>query len=64
MGKVALELHKQVALCAMTKHQFVDGNIRRRRSEFSDGTVVEADLDTADFEIRYPDGRVVKGNSL
>lgn len=64
LGKVALELHKQVALCALTKHRFVDGNIRRRHSEFSDGTVVEADLDTADFEIRYPDGRVVKGNGL
>ena len=28
---------------------------------FSDGTVVEADLDSGEFSIKYPDGRVVSG---
>ena len=52
-GRIALELHRRVALCAMISHEFIDGNPRRRRSVFSDGTVVEADLDTDTFEIRY-----------
>ena len=61
-GKVALELHRRIALCELTSHEFLDGNIRRRRSNFSDGTVVEADFDEEWFVIRYPDGTVVKGN--
>ena len=60
-GKVALELHKQVALCELTSHELMDGHPRRRRSTFSDGTVVEADFDEEWFVIRYPDGSVVKG---
>ena len=61
-GKVALELHKQVALCELVSHEFMDGNPRRRRSSFSDGTVVEADFDEEWFTIFYPDGRIVRGN--
>ena len=61
-GKVALELHRRVALCELTSHEFLDGNTRRRRSTFSDGTVVEVDFDEEWFVIRYPDGTVVKGN--
>ena len=61
-GKVALELHRRVALCELTAHEFLDGKPRRRRSTFSDGTVVEADFDEEWFVIRYPDGTVVKGN--
>ncbi len=60
-GKVALELHKRVALCELTSHELVDGHPRRRRSTFSDGTVVECDFDAETFEIRYPDGTVVEG---
>ena len=60
-GKIALELHKQVALCDLTKHEILDETTRKRRSTFSDGTVVEADLDSGDFSITYPDGRVVSG---
>ncbi len=60
-GKVALELHKRVALCELTSHELVDGHPRRRRSTFSDGTVVECDFDAETFEIRYPDGTVVAG---
>ena len=61
-GKVALELHKQVALCELTAHEFIEGHPRRRRSTFSDGTVVECDFDAETFTITYPDGRVVKGS--
>lgn len=60
-GKIALELHKQVALCDLTRHEILDGSTTRRRSTFSDGTVVEADFMSGDFTIRYPDGRVVTG---
>lgn len=61
-GKVALELHRRVALCELVSHEFMDGSPRRRRSTFSDGTVVEADFDEEWFTIRYPDGEIVKGN--
>ena len=61
-GKVALELHEKVALCELVSHELVDGHPRRRRSTFSDGTVVEADFDAETFAIRYPDGRTVEGN--
>ena len=60
-GKIALELHKQIALCELTKHEILDEGGRARRSTFSDGTVVEANLDSGEFCIRYPDGRVVCG---
>ena len=60
-GKIALELQKQVALCELTRHEILDERARRRRSTFSDGTVVEADLDSGEFSITYPDGRTVCG---
>lgn len=60
-GKIALELHRQVALCDLTRHEILDGSTRKRRSTFSDGTTVEADFDSGEFCITYPDGRVVRG---
>ena len=54
-GKIALELHKRTALCELVSHVMIDGNIRRRRSVFSDGTVVEADFDTEEYRIIYKD---------
>ncbi|MBQ8409012.1 MAG: hypothetical protein IJY39_09130 [Clostridia bacterium] len=60
-GKIALELHKQIALCELTSHEILDESGRARRSTFSDGTVVEANLDSGEFRIKYPDGRVVCG---
>ncbi|MBE6559469.1 MAG: hypothetical protein E7661_10775 [Ruminococcaceae bacterium] len=61
-GKVALELHRHVALCELTSHELIDGHPRRRRSVFSDGTVVECDFDAEAFTICYPDGTVVEGH--
>ncbi len=61
-GKVALELHHRVALCELTSHELMDGHPRRRRSTFSDGTVVECDFDAETFTIRYPDGEAVCGS--
>jgi len=60
-GKIALELHKQIALCELTRHEILDESGRERRSTFSDGTVIEANLDSGEFCIKYPDGRVVSG---
>lgn len=60
-GKIALQLHKQVALCDLVKHEILDASTRKRRSTFSDGTTVEADFDSGEFCITYPDGRVVRG---
>ena len=58
-GKIALELHRRIALCELVSHELVDGHPRRRRSTFSDGTTVECDFDAESFTIRYPDGTVV-----
>ncbi len=60
-GKIALELFAQVAHCDLTRHEILNESGRARRSTFSDGTVVEADFDSGEFTITYPDGRVVKG---
>ena len=49
-------------LCELTSHEFIDGHPRRRRSAFSDGTVVECDFDAETFSITYPDGTVVSGS--
>ncbi len=44
-------LHKRVALLEMTKHEFLDGNYRKERTTFSDGTTVTVDWDTSAFKI-------------
>jgi hypothetical protein len=35
----------------MTDHEFVEGDFRRHRARFSDGTTVTVDLDTEEFTI-------------
>ena len=57
--EIARTLAKQVALVPMVRHEWVGGDPRQRRTEFADGTVVEANLETTAFTIRYPDGRTV-----
>ncbi|MBP3917885.1 MAG: hypothetical protein J6I50_01780 [Clostridia bacterium] len=54
-GKTALKLHEKVALCDLVSHTFVDNNPRKRKSVFSDGTVVFVDFDNDSFDIQYPD---------
>lgn len=61
LGKIALELHAQVAMCELTTHEWSAQTPHRRRSVFSDGTVVEGDLHSGEFSICYPDGRCVSG---
>ncbi len=61
-GKIALELHERIALCELISHELIDGHPRRRRSVFSDGTVVECDFDAETFCIRYPNGEVRQGS--
>ena len=58
-AQIALQLHDRVALIKLDRHEILDGNPRRRRTVFEDGTVVEADFDTEHFTIRYPDGTTV-----
>lgn len=60
-AKIALELHKRTALCELTSHEILDRSTRKRRSTYSDGTLVEADLDSGEFCITYPDGQKVCG---
>lgn len=47
------ELHLRVGGLEMTGHSFIDGNLRRQRAVYEDGTVVEIDLDTKEYAVRY-----------
>ena len=38
-------LHARVGLSEMTKHEFLDGNYRKERTTFADGTTVSVDWD-------------------
>lgn len=50
-AKIVSQLHKKLALCEMTDHQFVDGNLMKQRATYSDGSVVEVDFESDCFEI-------------
>jgi hypothetical protein len=45
-------LHERVALFEMTRHEFLDGNYRKERTTFADGTTVTVDWDTNTFTIQ------------
>jgi hypothetical protein len=49
--KTMCELNQRVGLLEMTNHEFVDGNFRKQRTTFSDGTTVTIDLDANNYEI-------------
>ena len=49
---IACKSAEKLAHTELVKHEFIDGNIRRQRTTFSDGTVIEADLDSGEFEIK------------
>lgn len=50
--KLACDSAKRLAHTELIRHEFIDGDIRRQRTYFSDGTVIEADLDGGTFKIR------------
>ena len=47
-----IALHKRVALCEMTNHEFLDDNHRKERTTFSDGTTVTVDWDAKTVDIQ------------
>lgn len=47
----ACGLAAKLAYTEMLSHEFIDGNIRRQRTTFADGTVIEADLDTLEYTV-------------
>ncbi|QJD87097.1 DUF5696 domain-containing protein [Cohnella herbarum] len=56
--RTVARLHGLVGFAEMTGHEYVDGNWRRQRSMFADGTVVEIDLDEDGYRIMMADGEV------
>ena len=60
-AQIGLELHKRTALCELVSHEILDETTRKRRTTYSDGTTVWADLDSGEFCITYPDGTTVSG---
>jgi hypothetical protein len=61
--EIALDLHRQVALQEMVGHSLVDGNHRRQKSVFADGTCVEVDFDDGTYRISIPGQHVISGNA-
>ena len=49
----ALELHRRAVTLEMMPHECIDGDWRRRRTIFADGTTVEVDLDNNTYSIAY-----------
>jgi len=47
-------LHKRVGLLEMTNHEFLDGNYRKERTTFADGTTVTVDWNTNIVTINPP----------
>ena len=45
---------EKLAYTEMLRHDFIDGDIRRQKTTFADGTVIEVDFDRDSFEIRGP----------
>ena len=55
--KTACALAGRLAFTPMVRHEFVDGDIRRQRTLFADGTAVEADLDAGTWSVRPGDSK-------
>lgn len=52
--KTIIALHKRVALCEMTDHEFLDSEHNKERTTFSDGTTVTIDKKAKAFDIEPP----------
>ncbi len=50
--KEACSLAGKLALQQMVKHEFIDGDYRKQRTTWADGTVIEADLDTCEYTVK------------
>lgn len=55
--KTACASAEELAFEELVSHEFIDGDIRRQRTVFSNGTVVEADLDSGEYVIRKEGAR-------
>lgn len=53
--KTACASAKRLAHAELLRHEFICGDYRRQRTCFSDGTVIEIDMDTEDYRILPPD---------
>jgi len=49
--KAMTALHKRVGMLEMSKHEFLDGNYKKERTTFADGTTVTVDWDTNSYKI-------------
>jgi hypothetical protein len=61
-GKTALELHARIAKQEMVSHEFTGEGYRRQRTVFADGTTVEVDFDSGEWEITT-EGKRKKGTA-
>jgi hypothetical protein len=55
--KPVLEFHKKVALSEMLRHEFIDGDTRRHRAIYANGSVVEVNFDTQEYKIETSQDR-------
>ena len=50
--KCVCGISEKLALCEMVSHEFISDDMRRQRTTFSDGTVIEVDFDTEEYTIK------------
>ncbi len=55
--KTACAFSERLTHARMLRHEFVDESYRRRRTVWSDGTVIEADMDTGDYTVNGSHGQ-------
>lgn len=49
--KIVANLQQKVAKCEMIRHEFIDDDYNKQRAIYSDGTVVEIDLNNQNYKI-------------
>ena len=49
--RIVAALQEKVAKCQMLRHEFIDGDLNRQKTTFSDGTTVAIDLETGSYQI-------------
>ena len=50
--KYACDLSEKLALCEMVKHEFLSSDYRKQRTTFSNGTIIEVDFNTNEYNIK------------
>jgi hypothetical protein len=59
--KILLDLQQKLAFCQMVRHEFLDASRKHQRAVYSDGTIVEINLNDDTYSIFEEDGAIQEG---